>query len=89
MWHSISQLKSALTSAPVLVFPDFTRPFILATDASDSCLGGILSEEHEGRENVICYDSRLLSKEERQCCVTRKELLAVATFTSIDRKSVV
>lgn len=78
---AFSQLKSALTSAPVLVFPDFTRPFILDTDASDSCLGGILSQEHEGREN-ICYDSRLLSKEERQYCVTRKELLTVLTFTA-------
>ena len=32
-------LKNALTSAPILAFPQFARPFILATDASEHDMG--------------------------------------------------
>ena len=35
-------IKQKLTSAPILVFPDFSRPFILDTDASYTGLGGVL-----------------------------------------------
>ena len=66
----------------MLAYPDFSRPFILDTDASDVGIGGVLSQvDGEGRERVIAYGSRLLSKAERRYCVTRRELLAVVAFT--------
>ncbi|CAF4944161.1 unnamed protein product [Pieris macdunnoughi] len=37
-------LKEKLTSAPVLSYPDFTKPFILTTDASNHALGVVLSQ---------------------------------------------
>ena len=78
---SFDDLKQCLTTAPVLAFPDFSKPFILDTDASDTGIGAVLSQtDDNGREKVIAFASRTLSKPERRYCVTRKELLSVVTF---------
>ena len=74
-------LKSLLTSAPILALPDWSKPFIVDTDASDQAIGAVLSQVNEnGDEQVIVYASRCLSKAERNYCVTRRELLSVVTF---------
>ena len=79
--RAFNKQKSCLVSAPILAFPDFTRPFILDTDASDMVIGAVLSQIHDdGSEHVVSYASRVLSKPERNYCVTRRELLAVVTF---------
>ena len=79
---AFEELRRRLTSAPVLSYPDFSRQFILDTDASDTGIGGVLSQvDADGRERVVAYGSRLLTKPERRYCVTRRELLAVVTFT--------
>ena len=79
--ESFNQLRKRLCSTPVLAFPNFKERFILDTDASDVGIGGVLSQrDGEGKERVVSYGSRLLTKPERQYCVTRRELLAVVTF---------
>ena len=75
--NAFQTLKSALISAPILGFPDMAKPFILDTDASGFGIGSVLSQVHEGKEIVIAYFSKALSKAQRQYCVTRRELLAV------------
>eukprot|EP00731_Ephydatia_muelleri_P006231 Em0003g479a len=67
--RAFDKLKSCLVSAPILAFPDFTRPFILDTDASDMGIGAVLSQIHDdGSEHVVSYASRVLSKPERNYC---------------------
>src|SRR3978361_1159279 len=71
------RLKSALCSSPVLAYPQTKGKFILDTDARNTCIGAVLSQEQDGEERVIDYFSRVLTKPERNYCVTRKELLAI------------
>eukprot|EP00731_Ephydatia_muelleri_P039115 Em1119g1a len=80
---SFKILRHLLSSPPILSYPDFTKPFILDTDASNDGIGGVLSQlDKDGGEHVVAYGSRLLIKPERNYCVTRKELLAVVTFVT-------
>jgi len=79
--RAFDELRKHLSTTPVLAYPDFSREFILDTDASDCGIGAVLSQvDGQGRERVISYGSCLLSKPEQQYCVTRKELLAAVFF---------
>ncbi|CAC5395325.1 unnamed protein product [Mytilus coruscus] len=71
------KLQMTLMSVPILGYPDMTKQFILDTDASGFGIGAVLSQIHEGKEVVVAYYSKSLSKAQRQYCVTRRELLAV------------
>ncbi|KAK3741779.1 hypothetical protein QZH41_001547 [Actinostola sp. cb2023] len=62
---AFNKLKQMLTTAPVLGFPDFTRKFILETDASFHGLGAVLSQEQEHGLVVLSYASRGLRPSER------------------------
>ena len=73
-------LKDELVKAPILAYPDPEKEFILDTDASGYGIGAVLSQVQEGKERVIAYGSKTLSKEERRYCVTRRELLAIVHF---------
>lgn len=75
--HAFLQLKSALTSAPVLACPDFSLPFIVHTDASEVGIGGMLTQVFDGEEHPIAYYSRSLSRPERNYSATEREALAV------------
>ena len=63
--------------APVLAFADFTKPFILHTDASYVGLGAILYQEQEGHQHVIAYASRSLSASEKNYPTHKLEFLAM------------
>lgn len=78
---AFNQLKASLITAPVLAYPDPTKTFILDTDTSDVGVGAVLSQEEGWLERVIAYAGRALTEEERNYATTKKELLAIVTFT--------
>jgi hypothetical protein len=71
-------LKTKLCSAPILAFPDFGNlSFILQCDASDTGISFILAQVQGGKERVIAYNGRSLSRAERSYTVTEREALAI------------
>ena len=64
--EAFDAMKEALSTAPVLGYPEFSREFILETDTSLNDLGTILSQE--GKDRKICliaYASCSLCPSER------------------------
>ena len=59
---AIERLITELTTAPALAYADFSKPFILHTDASITWLGAALYQLQDGQERVVAYASRGLSK---------------------------
>ena len=75
------ELKQRLVKAPVLSYPTFNMEYILDIDASDTGIGAVLSQVHDGQEKVIAYASRTLSKSERNYSTTKREILALVYYS--------
>lgn len=75
--NAFREIKKIITQSPILTRADFTRPFILETDASDVGIGAVLMQEQEGEKKVIMYASRSLSAPETRYTTAEKECLAV------------
>lgn len=74
---AFQQCKELLTSAPLLQYPDFEKPFVLTTDASNFAIGAVLSQGQIGSEKPIAYGSRTLNDAETRYSTIEKELLAI------------
>ena len=75
---SFNTLKNALSGEEVLAYPNFEKPFLVTTDASQFALGGVISQEDEsGTERPVCFASRNLHKAEINYSVLEKEALAI------------
>ena len=79
--QAFEELKRCLTTAPIMAYPTDTGEFLLDTDALDTAIGAVLSQQQNELLKTIAYASRSLTKCERKYCVTRKELLAIVNFT--------
>ncbi|KAI2667949.1 Retrovirus-related Pol polyprotein from transposon 17.6 [Labeo rohita] len=75
--ETFRSIKAALTTETVLRAPDFSCPFLLQTDASDTGLGAVLSQVQEGEEHPVLFISRKLSPAETRYAAVEKEALAV------------
>jgi len=70
---AFKSLKAALVSAPVLGIPDFTKVFVIETDASTHGIGAILMQEG----HPLAYISKSLGPRWQGLSVYEKELLAL------------
>ena len=66
-------LKQQLISAPVLALPDFTKPFVIETDACDAGIGAVLQQNG----HPIAFMSKALCPRYRGLSTYEKEYLAV------------
>jgi hypothetical protein len=62
-----------MTTAPVLAFFNFTKEFVIETDACNSGIGAVLSQEG----HPIAYFSKGLSATNKKLSTYEKEFLAV------------
>lgn len=76
---AVNTLKQKLVSVPILQYPDFSREFILTTDASGFAIGYILSQFNSDAnfDLPIAYASRTLNHAESNYNTTERELLAI------------
>ena len=76
--EAFETLKRRVTSAPILIQPDVTRPFKLETDASDYAVGAVLSQLCDDEKwRPVGFISKSLSEPERNYPIHDKELLLV------------
>ena len=71
-------LKQACMQSPVLAFDDYTKDFLLETEASKEGLGAVLSQKQEdGWFHPVAYGSRALTTHEKNYHSTKLEFLAL------------
>ncbi|GFX01863.1 retrovirus-related Pol polyprotein from transposon 412 [Trichonephila clavipes] len=70
-------LKQCLVSPPILKQADFSKPFLIKTDASNYALGAVLLQGENKEEHPVEFASRLLNPAERNYSTTEREALAV------------
>ena len=82
-------LKQHLLKAPILAYPKFDsdEPFILDTDwsATNNAIGGVLSQKQDGKERVIAYGGKKMSKAQKNYDPFKGELSALLHFSKIWR----
>ena len=76
--EAVGILKGKVQSTPVLVFPDFNKPFLLEMDASKEGLGVVLSQKQsDGQYHPIAFGSRSLTLVEKNYHSSKLEFLAL------------
>ncbi|MBS4066640.1 MAG: DDE-type integrase/transposase/recombinase [Chitinophagaceae bacterium] len=75
-------VQQAFASAPILSFPDFCKPFHIATDASGTGVGGVLfqpanADEHITPTNIVSICSKKLKTHQERWPAYKKELYGV------------
>ena len=75
---AFNDLRDALSSAPVLAPPDYSKLWIIDCDASNDAIGAVLSQAGaDGIKHPVYYYSRTFNTAKRDYSTTDRECLAV------------
>ena len=77
------KLKDAIIKAPILRYPDTTKPYIVYTDASNDACGAQLSEMHEEAEFPVAFLSQTFT--DTQCRWSTPEQEAYGIYFAIKK----
>ena len=75
--EAFEKLKTALTSAPLLAYPDFSLPFTIQCDTSNIAIGAVIGQIINNQFRPVMYGSRYLTSAESRYSATERELLAI------------
>ena len=76
--EAMDVLKGKVQSSPILVFPDFDKPFLLETDASKEGLGVVLSQKQsDGHYHPVAFGSHSLTPLEKNYHSSKLQFLAL------------
>ncbi|GJT68391.1 reverse transcriptase domain-containing protein [Tanacetum coccineum] len=70
-------LKEKLTTAPIIISPDWNVPFELMCDASDFAVGAVLGQRIDEKFKLIYYAIKTLNNAQEHYTTTKKQLLAI------------
>ena len=69
---AFNKLKHQLSTAPILRGPDWTLPFHISSDASDTAIGAVLGQEENNLPYAIYFISKNMTPAELNYTVTEK-----------------
>ena len=71
-------MKKKLGEPPVLIVPDFSKSFVVQTDASNVGIGAVLTKQGpDCQEHPVAFASRKLKPRKQNYTVVEKECLAI------------
>ena len=71
------KLKDAIIKAPILRYPDTTKPYIVYMDASDDACGAQLSQMHEEAEFPVAVLSHMFTDTQRRWSTPEQEAYGI------------
>ncbi|KAG5727346.1 hypothetical protein E4T56_gene12130 [Termitomyces sp. T112] len=82
---AFNALKQAVTSKPILLFPDDDSPFCVEADGSDSAMGAILSQQskEDGKWHPVAFYSKSLNAVEWNYKIHDKEMLGTSCIAPV------
>ena len=76
--EAFNALKQVCMTAHILAFADYTKEFLLETDAFKEALGAVLSQKQaDGWYHPVAYGSRALTAHEKNYHSTKLEFLVL------------
>ena len=75
--NTFMKLKEAIIQAPILRYPDTTKPYIMYTDASDNACGAQLSQTHDGAEFLVAFLSHTFTDTQRRWSTPEQEAYGI------------
>ena len=75
--QAFEELRNALIAEPILALPDFSRSFVLTTDAGNRTVAAVLQQDFGKGLQPVRYWSRRMTKPEENYSTTEQEMLAL------------
>jgi len=76
--EAFQELKTRVNEDIAIHLPDYSKEFVLSTDACNTGIGAILQQEFDGELKVINWASKKLTPAEAKFGITEKEFFAMA-----------